>query len=130
MVVGKRGIRPGADDHVERHGVGAFLAERPLHPPCDLGLGAADQLLAAQALVRGVGDAGGAADRGELGVVLDCAQPRDGARRRDELGSVGREGVVAGDGDVVGLEGDRRQPSRSRSAMTASIPASAFAASA
>ena len=80
--------------------------EHLLHPPGDLCLGAAHELLPGEPLVRGVRDAGRPPDRVQFSFVLDRPQAGDDAGGRQQCGTVLGQGLVAGDGDVVGLERD------------------------
>ena len=64
-----------------------MLAHRPLEPPGDVDLGAADDRLVREGLVDGIDDRGRAADRLELALVLDAAERLDEPLGRNELGS-------------------------------------------
>ena len=108
VVVRQRRVRPGGHDHGEGERLRALLAQGLLQPPGDLGLRAADERLPREPLVRGIGDPGRPPDGGELALVLDRPQPGEHAGRGHEPDPFGGEGVVTGDRDVVGFEGDRR----------------------
>src|SRR5919106_1527241 len=110
MMVWKGCVRPRGDDGRERRRLGSLLVQEALHRPGELGLRATDELLPREALVRLVGDPGGPADRVELLLVLDRAEPRHDAPGGNEPRAVGGERLVPGDRHVVGLEGDRPFP--------------------
>ena len=81
----KRSVRPAADGDVERRALAAALVQQHLHPPGELPLGAADEPLAREPLVRLVGDLRGLPDRVELAVLLDRAQALDDSGAGNEL---------------------------------------------
>ena len=66
-------IRARRDDRLERLLVGSELVEELGHPPSELALGPADELLFGNPPIRLVGDRGRAPDLLELVLVLDRA---------------------------------------------------------
>jgi hypothetical protein len=83
-------VRPGAvrarrDHDRESQALGAELVEQDLHPPGEVALGAADELLLRKPLVDPVGDPRGRPDRAELRLVLDGPQRLDEPAARNEL---------------------------------------------
>src|SRR5919109_1331453 len=74
MVMRQGGVRPGCDDDREGERVGALVAQGLLQPPGNVCFGPPHDSLAREPVVGGRRDAGGAADRLELGVVLHRAQ--------------------------------------------------------
>jgi hypothetical protein len=101
-----RAVRAGEHHHREGEAVGALLAQDQLHPPRELALGAADDRLGREALVRTRRDRGRLADGVQLAGLLHRAQALHEPAARHELGvprGERRPGVV---GHVRGLEPD------------------------
>ena len=90
-----RGVRAGRDDGLERDGVGTLVVEELLDRPGNVPLGAADEALLDEPLEDAVGDLTRALDRGELVVVLDCAEPLDEAATRNGLDGAAPERLVS-----------------------------------
>jgi len=112
MVVRQCGVRARADDGLEGDVVGALLVDCAHDPPGNVGLRLPDHALPGEAREDRVDDLRRAADRLELGRLLDRAQHHRHGHDRDELDSRREQVGMARNRDVVGLEGDRcvREP--------------------
>ena len=76
------------------------------HPPDDVALGAADELLLGQPGEGVVEDRPGATHRRQLGAVLHLAQPLDEPATRNELEAAGGQCLAAGMREPIRLEAD------------------------
>ena len=99
-------VRAGGNDRVERLLLGSELVEELEHPPGELTLGAADEPLLGDPLVRPVRDRGRPADLLELVLPFDRAQAFDQAHPRDELEAAVAELLVVSVGEIGALEGE------------------------
>lgn len=102
-----RGVRSGRDDRLEGDPLGTFVVEELLDRPRDVALGAADEALLDQPFEDTVGDLACLLQRGQLALVLHGSERLDQAAARNRLDRPTAQGLVAAEGDEVGLETDR-----------------------
>ncbi len=107
-VAGGARVRAGADGGGEGGAVRAVVDQAALQLQREVALGAADQDRLQQFAERLVGDLGRYPQAGDLVLVLDQAELFDGAGQVGERDAVGdrAQGAVAGDGEVVLLDGE------------------------
>lgn len=111
---GAAGVRPGADGGRERGPVGPVVDETALQLQGEVALGPAHQDRLQQLTEGLVGDLRGDPQAGDLLLVLDEALQLHGGPQVHEpqLGRDGAQGAVAGDGEVVLLDGQRLDAQR------------------